>query len=286
MEITIGREEKAAEKMSDSHLAQAVKAVLEDGYVILEDVIEHHHLDTLRERMDVDSQTLIAAKKWGGAGQVEGHLQQGAPPFAPYIFRDIVANPFAIQVTRAILGEGLYNRFYNGNANCPGSGLQPLHADGPHLWPDMDVAHPPAALIINIALMDVTEANGSTELWPGTHRIPMNDQRVSAVAEAKGREIAPPIRANTKKGSLLIRDPRLWHRGVPNHSNVVRHMLAMIHNIQWLQRPAPLLFNIGCEDAFPECDLDHNVSFTAKPLEYLFSRYPVIKEQGCYEAEV
>ena len=62
MEITIGQEEKAAGKMSDSHLAQAAKAVRENGYANLEDVIEHHHLDTLRERMDADSQTLIAAK--------------------------------------------------------------------------------------------------------------------------------------------------------------------------------------------------------------------------------
>jgi len=278
MEITITPAELARETMSAGHLAQAVKAIQGEGYVVLADVIDHAHLDIVRERMEADSQKLIAAQKWGGAGRIEGHLQQGPPPFAPYVFRDIVANPFAIQVTREILGEGLYNRFYNGNANCPGSGQQPLHADGAHLWPDMTVAHPPATLIVNVALMDVGEENGGTELWPGTHLIPSNEGRVDEETEARRREVVPPVRANTRKGSLLIRDNRLWHRGVPNHSDVIRHMIAMIHNIRWLHRPGALLFNQGCEEAFPAGELDHNVEFTAKPLEYLFTRFATIAE--------
>lgn len=276
MEITITSQERTQELMTDDHLAQALNAIREDGYVVLADVIDHAHLDLLRERMDVDSQKLIAAQKWGGAGQIAGHLQQGPPPFAPYIFRDIVANPFAIQVTRALLGDGVYNRFYNGNANTPGSGTQPLHPDGPHLWPGMKVTHPTAAVVVNVALMDVTEENGSTELWPGTHQIPTVG-RVDEKAEAQRREVVPPVRANTRKGSLLIRDIRLWHRGVPNYSSVVRHMIAMIHNVAWLQRGAPLLFNTGCEDAFPDCGLDHHAEFTDQPLEYLFTRFAMVK---------
>ena len=277
MEIVITPAELAQEQMSVDHLAQAVQALCTDGYVVLGDVIDHAHLDTLRERMDADSQTLIQAQKWGGAGQIVGHLQQGPPPFAPYVFRDIVANPFAIQVTKAVLGEGVYNRFYNGNANTPGSGTQPLHGDTGHLWPNMTVAHPTASVVVNVALVDVTEENGATELWPGTHLIPLNPGRISAEMEAERREVVPPVRAIARKGSLLLRDMRLWHRGVPNHSNQVRHMIAMVHNIKWLQRGEPLLFNTGCEAAFPPGDLDHNVQFTDQPLEYLLTRTPTIK---------
>lgn len=276
MEIRVTPAERAREQLSDAHLAQAVQAVRAEGYVILSDVIDHDHLDKLRERMDADSQTLIAAEKWGGAGRVPGHLQQGPPPFAPYVFRDIVANPFAIQVTHAILGDGLYNRFYNGNANCPGSGTQPLHADAPHLWPNMQVAHPTSSLVVNISPVDTTEENGATEIWPGTHLIPLNGQQVTPEMEAARREQVPPVRACAKKGGLVIRDMRMWHRGVPNHSDEVRHMVAMVHNIKWLQHPGPLLFSSNCADAFPESLLDHNVAFTDKPLEYLFTRTPVV----------
>lgn len=276
MEITITAAERAEEAMTATHLAQAKQAFCEDGYVILADVIDHAQLDLLHERMDADSQRLIAAEKWGGAGRVPGHLQQGPPPFAPYIFRDIVANPFAIQVTHALLGDGLYNRFYNGNANCPGSGTQPLHADGPHLWPNMATAHPPASVIINVSPVDTTEENGATEIWPGTHMIPMNFQHVPPELEAERRAVSPPTRVCARKGSLVLRDPRLWHRGVPNHSDRIRHMIAMIHNIKWLDRPARLLFNTGCEDAFPAGPLDHNVKFTDEPLEYLFTRFATV----------
>jgi hypothetical protein len=278
MEITITSQERLQEKMTDTHLAQAVRALGEEGYVMLANVIDHNHLDILHEGMDQDSRTLIAANKWGGAGSVQGHLQQGPPPFGPYVFGDIVANPFAVQVTYALLGDGLYNRFYNGNANCPGSGTQPLHADGAHLWQHVTTTHPPASLIVNICPVDVTEENGATELWPGTHMIPLVGQYVTAESEGQRRKVVPPVRAITQKGGLLIRDSRLWHRGVPNHSNSVRHMIAMIHNISWLQRPAKLLFSTGCEEAFPPGPLDHNVEFTDKRLEYLFTRFPTIVE--------
>jgi ectoine hydroxylase-related dioxygenase (phytanoyl-CoA dioxygenase family) len=285
MEIIITPAEHSLGQMAEAKLAEAVQALLTDGYVVLADVIDHDHLDILRERMTADSQKLIEAEKWGGAGRVPGHLQQGPPPFAPFVFTDIVANPFAIQVTHAILGDGLYNRFYNGNANCPGSGTQPLHADGAHLWPNASVAHPPASLIVNICPVDVTEENGATELWPGTHLVPMKGQYVSPEAEAERRQLVPPVRATARKGSLVIREPRLWHRGVPNRADNVRHMIAMIHNISWLQRPGPLLFSSDCADAFPAGLLDHNVEFTDKPLAYLFTRFPTIIEPGTALAE-
>ena len=84
------------------------------------------------------------------------------------------------------------------------------------------------------------------------------------------REIAPPVRGNAKKGSVLIRDIRLWHRGVPNPSDRPRHMIAMIHNIRWLQRSKPLRYLKGGEAAFENSELDHNAEFTDEPIDYLF----------------
>lgn len=276
IEITATPEELQQEKLTETHLAQAIKAIQEDGFVVLADVIDHDHLDIVRERMLEDSLKLIKAEKWGGAGQLKGHLQQGPPPFAPYVFRDIVANPFAIQVTTAILGEGVYNRFYNGNTNCPGSETQPLHRDGAPLWPNLPIAHPASTLIVNISPLDVSPANGGTELWPGTHLETTVGGRVGADSEAKRREISPPVQATARKGSLLIRDCRLWHRGVPNGSDTIRHMIALMHNVNWLHRPYTLLFNKNCQEAFSDdrYSFDHNVKFTDEPLEYLLTRTP------------
>lgn len=271
MVITVNQKELSAGKLTEIHVKQAVDAIRVDGYVILENIVKHQNLDILRERMDSDSQKLIKAEKWGGAGMLIGHLQQGPPPFAPYIFKDIVANTYVIQVTKALLGEGVYNNFYNGNTNCPGSGTQPLHRDSDHLWQNQEVPHPTAEVVVNISPQETTEENGSVELWPGSH-LDISGRHIDDDHEAERREISPPIRGNTKKGSVLIRDMRLWHRGVPNMSDEPRHMIAMIHRIYWLRTRRRLKYQTGCEKVFENSELDHNADFVDKNLDdYLFN---------------
>lgn len=255
--------------MEDDGLHRALAALEEDGYVVIENAISDKPLDVLREKMDEDSRRLMAEDKWGGAGAVEGHLQQGPPPHAPYVFSEIVANPFAVQVTQAVLGEGLYNAYYNGNTNAPGSKVQPLHRDASALWLGWAGTHPATTLVVNVPLGAVTKENGATEIWPGSHRVPgeLTQERVEAQ-----REKRPPIRLETAKGSLVVRDIRLWHRGVPNESPNFRHMLAMVHQVRWFQRLGMLRYQQGCEDAFLEGDLDHNAEFVDGPIDYLFGR--------------
>ena len=276
MEITVQPKELSAGKLTDAHVEQAIKAIHVDGYVILENVVSHEHLDILRERMDADSQILIDAEKWGGAGRLKGHLQQGPPPYAPYIFRDVVANPYVVQVTKELLGPGLYNNFYNGNTNSPGSTTQPLHRDGAHLWPDQKVAHPTTEVVVNISPQDTTEENGSVEIWPGSH-LEVGEHHIDEEQEEARRKICPPTRGNAKKGSVLIRDMRLWHRGVPNPSDKPRHMIALIYRVHWLKSNRQLKYKIGCEAAFENSDLDHNaefIDFAARKIDdydYLFN---------------
>ena len=273
MNIRVSPEEIRADRMTTAHVEKAVEAIDTDGYVILDNLVAHEHLDVLHVKMTEDSQKLLRAEKWGGAGNVRGHLQQGAPPMAPYVFRDIVSNPFVIQVTKQVLGNGvtgpggkMFNSFYGGNTNCPGSQEQALHRDHPHLWPNLEQAHPPFALAINIFLLQVTEENGATELWPGSH---LNTKAFDKDNIAAQRQVAPPIRAETEKGSIVIRDMRLWHRGMTNHSNKFRHMINMNHNMYWRARRQTLRFAAGCEAAFDSTALDHNAVFTDEPINYL-----------------
>ena len=85
MEITISPEELANGEMSQTHLDQAVRAIREDGYVLLSDIISHAHLDLLREKMDEDLRTLMTASVLP-VNFVKQHLQQDPPPFAPLCF--------------------------------------------------------------------------------------------------------------------------------------------------------------------------------------------------------
>ncbi len=278
LEITAG--EVSAGRLSNDHLAAARKAILEDGYVILNNAVSITSLDVLLEKMLEDARTLLDAGKWGGAGAVHGHLQQAPPPFAPYVFSDIIANPFAEQVSLSVLAGRAYLSLYTANTNTPGSHIQPLHRDThDELWPGHRIIHPPFALVVNICPLEVTEGNGAIELWPGTHTLLGSTKGVAEQEASERREISPPIRGRTKKGSLLIRDRRLWHRGMPNLSDQIRPMVAVLHNIYWVKGDGPVRFRKGCEPAFSQSKLDPNVVFVDEPLEdYLFAprqRMPV-----------
>ena len=284
MRITIRPEEISSSKISNAHLDQAADAIRNDGYVILEDIVSHAHLDLLHEKMDDDLRTLMTARVLP-INFTRGHLQQDPPPFAPYVFRDVVANPFVVQVSKKVLGDRFFNSFYSGNTNCPGSKIQPVHVDTGQLWRGLKVAHPAASLVVNIAFVDVDEHNGSIELWPGSHldtsiaagdaTIKVDERRVEA-----RRKVSPPVRGNTKMGSMLIRDIRLWHRGMPNHSDHPRQMIAMIHNIHWFRQGRPLQLNKGCEGVFDDCGFDPNVEFTDEPIDYIFRNHPYDYHEG------
>jgi ectoine hydroxylase-related dioxygenase (phytanoyl-CoA dioxygenase family) len=113
---------------------------------------------------------------------------------------------------------------------------------------DADFDHPnsPFALVINVPLVTMTPENGSTEVWLGTHNITslaaqegLHGERASGrvkkeLLEQRALE-RPPSQPVVKKGSLVIRDLRLWHAGKPNFTDSTRVMLALIHFAPWFR---------------------------------------------------
>ena len=109
---------------------------------------------------------------------------------------------------------------------------QPVHSDA-------DFKHPSHtfALVVNVALVEMRPENGSTEIWLGTHtNTNVEDQEGAHGERASGRikesllesrrKISPPLQAVIPKGSVIVRDLRLWHAGMPNLSQEIRVMLA------------------------------------------------------------
>ena len=106
-----------------------------------------------------------------------------------------------------------------------------------------------------------------TVAGPGSHRVAgeLTDERVETQRARRS-----PIRLEIARGSVVVRDIRLWHRGVPHESSAFRHMLAMVHQVRWFRRLGKLRYQTGCEDAFVAGDLDHNAEFVDGPIDYLF----------------
>lgn len=127
--------------------------------------------------------------------------------------------------------------FCSGNTAMPATDSikpqrQPVHSDA-------DFKHPshPFALVVNVPLVAMRPENGSTEVWLGTHaNTNIEDQEGAHGERASGRireglleerrKISPPLQAVIPKGSVIVRDLRLWHAGMPNYSDEIRVMLA------------------------------------------------------------
>ena len=276
-EITPTATEHAAGRFEAAAVQHAIAALRNDGFLVINDIVEHDHLDRLRERMTGDLDT-IRALPAVPHNFVWGNIQQNPPPDAGLVFRDVVANPFICQVTRELLGPGAFNDYLSGNTNVPGSGLQPVHVDDGQLWPDLQMAHPPARLVVNVALGDTTEENGAIELWAGTHLDPRmvigKDTKVPKELVAARRAVRGPVQGSTRKGSMLIRDMRLWHRGTPNRSAGTRFMIAMIHSVAWYRRTRRFELEEACAPVFAGCPIENAIPLVANPGNHLTGNDP------------
>ena len=261
------------QRLAPDDTDRAARAIAEDGCVVLEGALPIEPLARLRRRMDRDTGDLLRfCATIGGNPREVGHLQQGPPPFADYVFADIAMNRQVNAVAAALFSDRPCLTFYNGNTNCPGSARQHLHMDGRHTTAPGEPVAPTTAVVVNIPPGGMDNGNGAIELWPGSHRVAVHSrQGVLSAMEAERRAECPPENPRTAPGDVLIRDVRLWHRGVPNRSPRPRHMIALI-----LSAPTPevserkLRFGRGCEAALEGRGADANAEYADGPIDYLF----------------
>jgi len=264
-ELTQGR-------LAPARHADVLNALREDGIVVLGGVISPESIAKLLERSLEDLQRLLERTdtpfNW-----TKGNVQQDPPPFSPYLFRDVLVNDLVISVTKSILGAGLKNGFYSGNTALPGESRQPVHADEGQLWPNLTTVPPAHALVVNVPLVDMGPKNGSTESWPGTHLEPtvaVQDGDIvlpQELLEAR-RSIRPPLQPVVKAGSVVIRDIRMWHAGMPNRTLNPRPMIAMIHSVSWYPT-GKVTFAKGSEAFLEHSDLKWCVNFEDTAIDHI-----------------
>lgn len=208
-------------------------------------------------------------------------MSQGPPLQPELMYSDIWANSLAAHVLQNVLGPSLRVNYVNGNTalgNFDGS-RQRVHAD-------LVFNHClfPFAFVTNYYLVDVSPENASTEVWLASHRDTSFRDHVNCTPEANGlqksldgielairkelveqrRQYAPPIQPCVKKGSVVLRDLRLWHAGLCNHTRDARVMLAFVHTPSWYQCPAKVVLPEGCRPLVEQwASQEHRVSYNA-----------------------
>jgi hypothetical protein len=218
-------------KPSKKRLASALETLQTDGYVVLENAVPKTLVDEIRKKCDTVLQSHVKANPQILSPDNPGRGIFGMHPPREMPFMDplIIANPFAVPILREALGEDFFCAFYNTNTSWPGSGIQSVHRDSLPLVTDFPHPLPPYAIVLNVPLVDFTVETGATEVWPGTHLD--NRSYPDGVNNYDEWAAATPSALTTiPVGSLVLRDMRMWHRGMPNRTETIRTMLAVVYN--------------------------------------------------------
>jgi ectoine hydroxylase-related dioxygenase (phytanoyl-CoA dioxygenase family) len=232
--MKISAAELQAQVMSEENLRIAVRTLKECGFVVLEDVVSRDWIDRTRRQCDETLQRYMRAVSAEKRAAMERtHTAMFPPACAPFMDAVAIENPFAVQVTEAAIGADFFCTFYNTNTQWPHSGMQHVHRDFDHLFPGHPIALPIIQVIVNIPLIDFTLENGATEVWPGTHLIVDELPNDGEALEERARCL-PSVRTTVSAGSIILRDMRTWHRGMPNQTDEIRTMLAMIYDRPFL----------------------------------------------------
>jgi ribosomal protein L21 len=197
----------------------------EDGVVALRQAIAVTAIDALCAKM------LDDLAHYAELYEIDNNFQGvRPPPFQPFLFPEIIFNEPAITISRAILGPGATLSSYGANTAFTGSQPQVVHADA--VPPQPGPYGPCTLLVVNVPLVDVTEENGATIYWPGTHhdtRLHSGNRFPTEEMIAEWEAKRPAERALTHRGDLVLRDMRVWHGGMPNRTPTHRPMLALVH---------------------------------------------------------
>jgi ectoine hydroxylase-related dioxygenase (phytanoyl-CoA dioxygenase family) len=223
-----------AGRLSPDTLKLAARELQDVGYVVLEQVLDRGLVERVHKAYDPlfaahIQKPEIRARIDGGNMYVGMHL----PFTTPFSEETVCANPMAVQVMEAAMGK-IVCGFYHSNTTLQGDEIQPIHIDmSSLLFPGFPVALPPWLMVVNIPLIDFNLENGSTEVWPGTHLNTNSDDLLERSATL------PSVRTNVRVGDLVVRDLRLWHRGMPNSKPAIRTMLAIVYNAPWFHQTTP-----------------------------------------------
>ena len=154
-------------------------------------------------------------------------------PFAePFADPRIYADPDVVAICRIVVGADMTMCQLATDTPLLGSQTQDVHRDALPLFPELASETPPYQLAVNVPLVDVSRANGPTEIARGTQNAP-KDAGLARIQQGTVALEAVEMRV----GDVMLRDVRALHRGTPNTTNQPRPMVVIGYSRAWLFRP-------------------------------------------------
>jgi hypothetical protein len=192
---------------------EMLRSFAEHGYLVFRDVISKDGLSALRDRIFQEyDRAKSSGSLFNGGGGLSGHLNCFPGEESRWVYEAMFENG-VLDVVKALMPNVVGSPNVGLNMNLPKSVAQHYHSDSAFLQ---------GFMVVNIAVVDTTIENGAIDVLPGTHKKFYKFWRFTIE-----RAERLTTRIQMKQGDVLIRTSNLWHRGMPNLTNVPRPMMAL-----------------------------------------------------------
>lgn len=184
-----------------------------DGCIVFRGVVATEPLRALGDSLTATYEAMVAQNQlFEGGGTYSGHLNCFPGEASRFVWDQLEAAGIT-GLARALRPDLADDIRVTMNFNLPGSVAQHYHSDGLYLE---------EFLICNIAVVDTDVVNGALDVLPGTH------QRFYRFWEyATRRKYLLSTRIPVRAGDVILRRSTMWHRGMPNHTDRPRPMMAI-----------------------------------------------------------
>ncbi len=210
--------------LDEKPFADCRKQFDRDGYLVFENVLDGEQLAEIRTALAPYLDANITGRNdFEGMKSNRVYAMLAKSP----VFAELVTHPLALAFVEADLGtDCLLSACLAINLH-PGETAQPWHFDDSHYaWPR---PRPSLGVSAFWAIDDTTEANGATEIIPGSHLWPdemiegavdadsFDDMEIRNVNDDPGAR-ADAIKVVMPAGSVMLAKGTMWHRGGANKS--------------------------------------------------------------------
>lgn len=228
----------ASMTLQSFNIEQHMQRIEQDGYTILESVIEPDLIETIEQdlrRIEQERGIGPAQNLFEGLHTVRIYnlLAFGEP------YNHIAEHGRVLPIVERVLDQGCLVSSISSIAIERDETSQPWHADDQHI----PLPRPHVPLVCNTmwAITDFTKDNGATRLVPGSH------QAVD-LPPAFG-DIDGAIAAEMPRGSVLVYNGSLWHAGGANKTADRRVGVAMNYCAGWMRQQENQLLGIPLDIA-------------------------------------
>jgi ectoine hydroxylase-related dioxygenase (phytanoyl-CoA dioxygenase family) len=200
-----------ATMLDDSAIAAHLARIDADGYTILENAVEPHLVESLRDtirRLERD----LAVQPRATAAEGRATLRMYNLLAKDAIFQAMPVHPNVLPIVERMLDRGCLLSGMTAIDIGPGEGPQPLHGDDLVMSRHLQRPHAPMMATSMWALSDFTAENGGTVFVPGSHRFTGVPGEAGAPDGVRTRSL------DMAAGSVMVFHGSLWHGGGANTS--------------------------------------------------------------------